>query len=89
MVLGRFAHQTGFGSFVALVLLTPVTAITYGAVGALAGICVVVADVREADARATGLRCGATCTHTRQRLLFDQDGTDDRAGPAVESEGRA
>ncbi len=42
LVLGRVAHQTGFGSFVALVVLTPVTAFTSGAVGALAGICVVV-----------------------------------------------
>ena len=88
LVLGRFVHQTGLGSFVALVLLTPVTAFTYGGVGALAGICVVVPMfVKRMLGNRPPVRRDA---HSYvQRLLFDRDGTDDREGPAVESEGRA
>jgi acyl phosphate:glycerol-3-phosphate acyltransferase len=42
MVLGKFAHQTGLGVFVALVLLIPLLAYTAGSSGALAGVCIVV-----------------------------------------------
>ncbi len=88
LVLGRFVHQTGLGSFVALVLLTPVTAFTYGGIGALAGICVVAPMFAK---RMLGNRPPVRRdTHSYvHRLLFDQDGTDDREGPAVESEGHA
>jgi glycerol-3-phosphate acyltransferase PlsY len=37
LVLGRFAHRTGLGSFVAEVALTPVLAVTNGTSGAVAG----------------------------------------------------
>jgi acyl phosphate:glycerol-3-phosphate acyltransferase len=40
LVLGRFAGQTGFGSFMAEAALVPATALTYGGAGALAGACV-------------------------------------------------
>ena len=41
LVLGRLVHETALGSFVADAALVPVTAITYGPAGALAGACVV------------------------------------------------
>jgi glycerol-3-phosphate acyltransferase PlsY len=41
LVLGRMVHETALGSFVADAALVPVTAITHGPAGALAGACVV------------------------------------------------
>jgi glycerol-3-phosphate acyltransferase PlsY len=42
LVLGRFLGETALGSFVADTLVVPVTALTHGAVGAWAAVCVVV-----------------------------------------------
>ncbi len=40
MTLGRFLHQTGLGSFVAELSLTPVLALTNGRDGAIAGLAI-------------------------------------------------
>jgi glycerol-3-phosphate acyltransferase PlsY len=72
LVLGRFAHETGLGAFVADMAVVPVTALSHGAAGAVAGACVVVpmllkralGNERPADPSAR------TYLH---RLLYDHD----------------
>jgi glycerol-3-phosphate acyltransferase PlsY len=72
LVLGRFVRQTGLGSFVAQIALTPVTALTHGSVGALSGVCVATPMLLK---RLLGNRPPArrdARTYLR-RLVFDRD----------------
>jgi glycerol-3-phosphate acyltransferase PlsY len=72
MVLGRWSHQTGLGSFLGEVALAPVLAITNGGTAAIAGAAIavpmlakrVMGNGRPPDA---GLRAYG------RRLLFDHD----------------
>jgi glycerol-3-phosphate acyltransferase PlsY len=72
LVLGRLVHETALGSFVADAALVPVTAITYGPAGALAGACVVLPMLVK---RALGnARPSDPSTRTYvHRLLYDTD----------------
>jgi acyl phosphate:glycerol-3-phosphate acyltransferase len=77
LVLGRFAGQTGFGSFMAEAALVPVTALTHGGTGALAGACVAAPMLLK---RVLG-NSRPEHAHARayvHRLLFDNDGRDPR-----------
>ena len=72
LVLGRLVHETALGSFVADAALVPVTAITYGPAGALAGACVVLPMlVKRALGNARPLD-PSTRTYMH-RLLYDND----------------
>jgi acyl phosphate:glycerol-3-phosphate acyltransferase len=80
LVLGRFARQTGFGSFVSEVALVPVTAATHGGVGALAGVCVAAPMmVKRVLGNAPPAQPGVHA-YVR-RLLFDRD---ERSGTHAE-----
>jgi acyl phosphate:glycerol-3-phosphate acyltransferase len=85
LVLGRFARQTGFGSFVSEAALVPVTALTHGPTGALAGICVATPMmVKRILGNAPPQRPDGRVY--LRRLLFDRDERDEpdtrRAEPA-------
>jgi len=72
LVLSRFARQTGLGSFVAEVALTPLLAVTNGTSGAVAGGAIAAPMLVK---RVVGNRRPATPglgVYT-QRLLFDRD----------------
>jgi glycerol-3-phosphate acyltransferase PlsY len=72
LVLGRFVRQTGLGSFMAQVALTPVTALTHGTVGALSGACVATPMlVKRVLGNGPPARRNAR-TYLR-RLVFDRD----------------
>jgi hypothetical protein len=72
MVAGRFAHETGLGSFVAQAALVPVLARTHGARGAFAAACVVAPMWAK---RLAGNRPpdDPTVRAYASRLLFDRD----------------
>jgi glycerol-3-phosphate acyltransferase PlsY len=77
LVLGRFVRQTGFGAFVGEAALAPVTALTHGPTGALAGICVAVPMmVKRVLGNAPPQRPDARVY--LRRLLFDRDEPDTR-----------
>jgi glycerol-3-phosphate acyltransferase PlsY len=72
LVLGKFAHETALGSFVADTLVVPITGLTHGAVGAFASVCVVAPMlvkrlVGNAPPREPGTRAYV------HRLLYDHD----------------
>jgi glycerol-3-phosphate acyltransferase PlsY len=72
MTLGRFAHHTGLGSFVAQCALVPVLARTRGRDAALAGACVVLPMfVKRVVGNAPPARRDLA-TYAR-RLVFDHD----------------
>lgn len=71
LAAGRLARQTGFGCFVALLLLTPVLAVTRGADGALLGAVLVIPMLAK---RAAGnARRPADGRTVVSRLVFDRD----------------
>ncbi len=79
LALGRLLGRTGLGSFIADVVLVPVTALTHGAPGALAGVCVVVPMLAKrlvGNARPEVPGGGVYLN----RLLFDRD-TRESPGP--------
>jgi len=70
---GKLADHTGLGSFVALLVLVPVVAVTHGATGALAGIAVVTPMLIKrmlGNAPMTGEDRGRVIAN---RLLYDRD----------------
>jgi len=72
LVLGRLVHETALGSFVADAALVPVTAITYGPAGALAGACVVLPMLVKRALGNTRPLDPSTRTYVH-RLLYDND----------------
>jgi acyl phosphate:glycerol-3-phosphate acyltransferase len=72
MILGRVVHETALGALVAEVALTPVLAVTHGAVGALAGISIAVPMLVK---RVVGNAPAPPPRHRtyRNRLLYDRD----------------
>jgi acyl phosphate:glycerol-3-phosphate acyltransferase len=80
MVAGKFAHQTGLGSFAAQCALVPVLGRTVGRNAALAGACVVLPMlVKRAVGNTPPPR--RTLGAYLQRVVFDNDGTNERARP--------
>ena len=89
LVTGRFARETGLGTFVAQSMLVPVLAKTHGARGAFAGVCVVAPMLVK---RALGNKPPAqrTWQNYARRILLDHDrdgnlraGRASRAGKVV------
>lgn len=79
LVLGKFARQTGAGSFVADLALAPILGVWRGSHGAWSGVAVVVPMlvkriVGNAPPRERALRSYA------RRLVFDNDGLDESDG---------
>lgn len=72
LVVGRLLHATAFVSFLADLVLVPLTALTHGAAGALAGACVVAPMLvkRVAGNERPTVPDVKTYLH---RLLFDRD----------------
>jgi acyl phosphate:glycerol-3-phosphate acyltransferase len=82
LVLGRFARQTGFGSFVGEAALVPVTALTHGPTGVLAGVCVATPMMLKRILGNAPPQRPETRVYLH-RLLFDRDERDTRrAEPA-------
>lgn len=80
LALGRLLGRTGLGSFIADVVLVPVTALTHGAAGALAGISVVVPMLAKRLVGNTRPEDPGAGVYLN-RLLFDRD-TREAPGPA-------
>jgi glycerol-3-phosphate acyltransferase PlsY len=72
MILGKVFGETAVGALVAEIALTPVLAVTYGAVGALAGISVAIPMLVK---RVVGNKPAAPprAQTYRNRILFDRD----------------
>jgi glycerol-3-phosphate acyltransferase PlsY len=77
MAIGRLAHQTGLGAFVAQTSLVPVLARTIGRDAALAGACVVIPMFAKRLAGNAPPRERTLGTYAR-RIVFDNDGVNDR-----------
>jgi glycerol-3-phosphate acyltransferase PlsY len=72
MVLSRFVRQTGLGTFVAEVVLTPVLALTNGASGALAGAAIALPMLVK-RLLGNGRPANPGARVYGRRLLFDRD----------------
>jgi glycerol-3-phosphate acyltransferase PlsY len=72
MIVGRAFRETGLGALVAEVALTPVLAVTHGAVGALAGISIAVPMLVKRVVGNAPAPPPRRQTY-RNRLLFDRD----------------
>jgi glycerol-3-phosphate acyltransferase PlsY len=73
MALGRLAHQTGLGSFLADIALVPVARRVHGRRGALAAAAVVTVIFAKRIAGNAPLPSENRGTALRNRLLFDRD----------------
>jgi acyl phosphate:glycerol-3-phosphate acyltransferase len=72
MILGKFIHETALGALIAQIALTPVLAVTHGAVGALAGVVIAVPMIVKrvvGNSRPAPPRGQTYLT----RLLYDRD----------------
>jgi glycerol-3-phosphate acyltransferase PlsY len=77
MILGKVFGETAVGALVAEVALTPVLAVTHGAVGALAGISIAIPMLVKRIAGNAPAKPPRALTY-RNRILYDRD---DRVAP--------
>lgn len=74
LALGRLLHRTGLASFIADLLVVPVTALTFGAAGVLAGVATVVPMFVKRLAGNARPAPGSPRRVWVNRLLYDGDG---------------
>ena len=72
MILGKVFGETAVGALVAEVALTPVLAVTHGAVGALAGISIAIPMLVKRVVGNTRAKPPRGQTY-RNRILYDRD----------------
>jgi hypothetical protein len=72
MIFGKVFGETAVGALVAEVALTPVLAVTHGAVGALAGLCIAIPMLVKRVVGNAPAKPPRGQTY-RNRILYDRD----------------